>query len=160
LSGDSRVSLVIHYAEIGTKGNNRSFFEDHLERNLVEKLEPIGKFKVELLNQRLLVHNLDDPEGWKGAMAVLREVFGVAWLARVVECPLDYQGIREAAVHELELLKKTSNPASFRVTAKRANKSYELSSQQLAVRLGDDVMKSPGCTSTSHTLKLPSSWTS
>ena len=139
-----RVSLVAHYAEIGTKGNNRSFFEDHLHRNIVEKLEHLGKFKVELIDQRILVRNERDPDGLKEATAVLREVFGVAWLARVVECSLDYQSMKESAVGELELLKESSKPASFRVTAKRSNKSFELSSQQVAVRLGDDLLKESG----------------
>ncbi len=139
-----RVSLVPHYAEIGTKGNNRSFFETHLERNIAEKLQPLGDFKVELLNQRILVHKEDDLVGWEDAIAVLKEVLGVAWLAKVVECRLDYQSIRDAALQELELMKKDSKPTSFRVTAKRSNKSYELSSQQLAVRLGEDMMKGSG----------------
>ena len=139
-----RTSLVVHYAEIGTKGNNRSFFENLLERNLLEKLAPIGRFGVELLDQRLLVSGEDDPDAWRGAVAVLKEVFGVAWLAKVVECPLDYQGVRHAAVQQMEHLKQASKASSFRVTAKRANKRYELSSQQMAVRLGEDVVKGTG----------------
>lgn len=134
-------SLVVHYAEIGTKGNNRAFFENHLERNMLEKLEPLGRFKVELVDQRLLVSRRGDPEAWREAMAVLKHVFGVAWLAKVIECPLDYEAVRESAVGEMALLKETSQPSTFRVTAKRANKSYELSSQQMAVKLGEDLMR-------------------
>lgn len=137
-------SLVVHYAEIGTKGNNRSFFEHHLERNLLEKLEPLGKFKVDLVEQRFLVSKPGDPEALRDAASVLKDVFGVAWLAKVVECPLDYQGVRKAASAEMALQRDESNAATFRVTAKRANKSYELSSQQMAVKLGDDVMKDTG----------------
>ena len=110
MAGFPRTSLVVHYAEIGTKGNNRAFFENQLERNLLEKLEPLGKFKVELVDQRLLVSKHDDPEAWRGAMAVLKEVFGVAWLAKVVECPLDYEGVRKAAVDEMACSKETSSP--------------------------------------------------
>ncbi len=139
-----RVSLVVHYAEIGTKGNNRAFFEHHLERNLLEKLEPLGKFKVVLIDQRLLVTSHDGPDAWRGAMSLLKEVFGVAWLAKVVECPLDYEGVRKAAVEELAAVKQESNPSTFRVTAKRANKNYELSSQEMAVKLGEDLMKETG----------------
>ena len=117
-----RTSLVVHYAEIGTKGNNRAFFENHLEKNLLEKLEPLGRFKVNLVDQRLLVTN-GDLTAWEGVMAVLKEVFGVAWLAKVVECPLDYEGVKLAAIGEMAALKETSNPSTFRVTSKRANKS-------------------------------------
>jgi tRNA uracil 4-sulfurtransferase len=138
-----RTSLVVHYAEIGTKGNNRASFERQLEKNLVEKLERLGSFGAELLDQRFLVTS-DDPGALPEAMAALKEVFGVAWLAKVVECPLDYDGIRLAAVREMAALKATSGPSTFRVTAKRANKSYELSSQQIAVKLGEDLVKETG----------------
>jgi len=144
MPGFPRTSLVVHYAEIGTKGNNRAFFEHHLERNLLEKLEPLGAFNVELLDGRLLVSKRDDQVSWQGAMDVLKEVFGVAWLAKVAECPLDYEGVRKAAINEVAALKAGSSPATFRVTAKRANKSFELSSQQMAVRLGEDLMKETG----------------
>ncbi len=134
---------MVHYAEIGTKGNNRAFFENHLEKNLLEKLEPLGRFKVELLDQRLLVTS-DDPDAWQAAMSALKEVFGVAWLAKVVECPLDYESVKLAAVGEMAALKETSSPSTFRVTARRANKNYELSSQQMAIKLGEDLMKETG----------------
>lgn len=145
MGGVPRESIVVHYAEIGTKGKNRSFFENHLERNLLEKLEPLGEFKVELLDQRLLVSNKGgEPDALAAAMVALREVFGVAWLAKVIQCPLDYRGVRDAAIRQVESLKRSSRPSSFRVTAKRANKSYELSSQQMAVRLGEDLMRETG----------------
>ena len=144
MAGSPRVSLVVHYAEIGTKGNNRGYFENQLERNLLEKLEPLGKFKVELLDQRLIVSKQNDEAALRGAMGVLKEVFGVAWLAKVAECPLDYEGVRRAAIDEIANLKETAAPSTFRVTAKRANKSFELSSQQMAVKLGEDLMKGTG----------------
>ena len=68
----------------------------------------------------------------------------MAWLAKVVECPLDYEGVKLAAIGEMAALKETSNPSTFRVTSKRANKSYELSSQQMAIKLGEDLMKETG----------------
>jgi len=139
-----RASLVVHYAEIGTKGNNRSFFENHLERNLQEKLEPLGDFQVEMVDQRFIVSKPGDSDALNDAAAVLKEVFGVAWLARVVECPLDYQGVRRAAASEMAMQREASDSTTFRVTAKRANKSYELSSQQMAVKLGDDLVRETG----------------
>jgi tRNA uracil 4-sulfurtransferase len=144
LTTAARTSLVVHYAEIGTKGNNRSFFEHQMERNLLEKLEPLGTFKVDLVDQRFVISSPGGPEALGDAMAVLKDVFGVAWLARVVECPLDYQSVRKAAAAEMMLQRDRSNAANFRVTAKRANKSYELSSQEMAVKLGDDLMRDTG----------------
>jgi tRNA uracil 4-sulfurtransferase len=144
MAAPPRTSLVVHYAEIGTKGNNRAYFENHLEKNILEKLEPLGGFKVELVDQRFLVSKQGDPEAWRDAMAALKGVFGVAWLAKVVECPLDYESVRRAAASEMAHVKATSHPSTFRVTSKRANKGYQLSSQQMAVKLGEDLMKETG----------------
>ncbi|HUI00751.1 MAG TPA: tRNA uracil 4-sulfurtransferase ThiI [Nitrososphaerales archaeon] len=138
-----RRSLVVHYAEIGTKGNNRAFFETHLEKNLLEKLRPLGDYQAELVNQRLVVSGPPTAR-WDEAVAALKEVFGVAWLARVVECPLDYPSVKAAAVEELEAAKLATGAATFRVTSRRANKGYPLSSQQMAVKLGEDLAKETG----------------
>jgi thiamine biosynthesis protein ThiI len=177
-----RRAVVVHYGEIGTKGNNRPFFENQLQKNLLEKLEPRGGgFSVECVDQRLLVravaqgaHDDEQDEGKKknereGAVIpgpevfslatttttttsarqdvmsrVLKDLFGVAWFASVVECPLDYQSARAAAVDELEEVKRDTGAQTFRVTSRRANKRYELSSQQMAVKLGADLMKETG----------------
>lgn len=138
-----RTSLVVHYAEIGTKGNNRPFFESRLERNLLQKLEPLGGFTVQKVDQRLIVSHRSDPEAWRTALSALRSVFGVAWLARVVEASPEYPQVRRAASAELSAA-KASGASSFRVTARRANKGYPLTSQQMAARLGEDIMGDTG----------------
>ncbi len=140
----SPASLVVHYAEIGTKGANRSFFEAQLERNLREKLEPLGGFKLAFVDQRLLVRLEDFPALKQSAVAALKEVFGVAWFAEVVEAPLDYDGVRRVAIDVLGTLRERSKASTFRVTARRANKNYSLTSQQLAVKLGDDLRNETG----------------
>lgn len=134
---ETRASVVVHYAEIGTKGNNRPAFEGQLERNLLEKLDRVGRYKLELVDQRIIVRG-EEPES---ALSALREVFGVAWFAGVVECPLDYDAAREAALRLMSELKEAKGVSTFRVTAKRANKKFELSSQQVAVRLGEDLLR-------------------
>lgn len=138
-----RTSLVVHYAEIGTKGNNRSFFENRLERNLLEKLERLGDYTVQKVDQRLIVSHRSDPEAWRAALSALRGVFGVAWLARVVESSPEYRLVRIAAAEELAGA-KASGASSFRVTARRAYKQYPLSSQEMAAKLGEDLMGDTG----------------
>ncbi|MDA4118784.1 MAG: tRNA 4-thiouridine(8) synthase ThiI [Thaumarchaeota archaeon] len=141
---DSTTSLVVHYAEIGTKGANRSYFEALLERNLREKLERLGGANLAFVDQRLIIHLEDSPGLKQMAMAALRDAFGVAWFAEVVEAPLDYDGVRRVAVGVLAALRERSSPTTFRVTAKRANKNFELSSQELAIRLGDHLKTETG----------------
>ncbi len=137
----SRISVVVHYAEIGIKGNNRSYFERRLERNLALKLEPLGRFTIDLLDQRLIVSSESAEPDWRPVLEATKEVFGVAWSAKVIESPLDYASARDLAVREMSRLKHSPGFSTFRVTARRANKSFEMSSQQMAVALGDDLAK-------------------
>ena len=162
-------SIVVHYGEIGTKGNNRPFFENQLQKNLLEKLAPHGTFKVECVDQRLLVREATTPAEAEIATTtstsigrtepaasgvplpsgeltegILKGLFGVAWFARVVECPLDYQSVKAAAVGVLDDLKRSTGAQTFRVTCRRANKRYELNSQEMAVKLGADLMNETG----------------
>jgi thiamine biosynthesis protein ThiI len=136
--------MVVHYAEIGTKGANRSYFEAQLERNVREKLEPLGWFKLAFVDQRMVIRIEDFDAMKQRAIATLKDVFGVAWFAEVVEAPLDYDGVRQVAIEVLGDLRERSKSKTFRVTAKRANKDFELSSQQLAVKLGDDLKNKTG----------------
>lgn len=139
-----RTSLVVHYAEIGTKGNNRGYFENQLAKNLSEALAPLGRFRVELVDQRVFLSSEDGPGALRAAEDALRGVFGVAWFAKVLECPLDFRAVKETSVSVMEGLLEASRPSSFRVTAKRANKAYELSSQQMAAKLGEELVKETG----------------
>lgn len=136
-------SLVVHYGEIGTKGNNRPFFENQLQRNIREKVQPLGVFEVKLHDQRFIL-SAENHEALLRAVPILKDIFGVVWLAQVFESPLDYPNAREAAVEQLLELKASTDAVSFRVTAKRANKKFGLSSQEMAIRLGEDIVKETG----------------
>ena len=100
--------------------------------------------KLALVDQRLIVRLEDSLTQRQRAIALLKDVFGVAWFAEVVEAPLDYQGVKQVAVAVMAEARERSNASTFRVTAKRANKNFELTSQQLAVRLGDDLKNETG----------------
>lgn len=138
--------IVVHYGEVGTKGDNRVFFESCLAKNIRQSLAPIGRAAgVRKLNQRFLVTVEEDdvPE----AMDRLARVFGVAWFAPVEMAPLEYSAILEKATALLGGSGRGAEgerPDTFRVSVRRANKSFEMGSQDMARRLGDDLIGALG----------------
>lgn len=131
--------LLVHYGEIGTKGANRPFFEEMLERNIRTALAGLDGLKVRRTRQRIFV-TVED--GFLSeAKTRLGSVFGIVWYAPVVSSPLSYENILGTA---RMLLAGSPPDSSFRVSARRSDKSFAMDSQELARKLGEDLMKSLG----------------
>jgi len=131
--------FVVHYAEIGTKGANRPVFEEFLERNIRTSLAGLSGLKVRRDHQRVFV--LVDDDSATDAKRRLAKVFGVAWYAQVESSSTSHEAILETAV---KVLGERARGTSFRVSARRADKTSELSSQALARKLGEGIMERLG----------------
>jgi tRNA uracil 4-sulfurtransferase len=131
--------FVVHYGEVGTKGDNRVVFESCLGKNIRSSLGELDRVEVRKLNQRFLVSI--DEERVAEAKEKLACVFGIAWFAQVESAPLEYPAILEKAV---ALLRSASDGKegrrTFRVSVRRPNKSFGMSSQDVARKLGEDLI--------------------
>ncbi len=132
-----KAQIVVHYGEIGTKGNNRNIFESCLERNILSALHSVQVLAIRKQNQRFLVDVADADLG--RALDRVSETFGVSWCAAVDSVELSYDRISERVI---ELLgSRATVPVTFRITARRANKDFQMSSTDLTRRLGADVVE-------------------
>ncbi len=132
--------LVVHYGEIGTKGNNRDVFERCLARNIVSNLHPTALLSMKKLNQRFLLEL--DQQSQQKAMKRLGETFGISWYAAVETVELSYEKMMRKVIEVVE--NAGGGIRSFRITAKRPNKDFPIASTDLAGRLGADVVKKLG----------------
>jgi len=125
---------VVHYAEVGLKGRNRSFFERTLIRNITNRLEPLGDVRVERMSGRLLVRMKEPLEeaAWEER---LRTIFGIAYFAPVIPASKDFETIKDIVLRNLP-----SEPvSSFRVKASRADKRFPLTSLEIERELGEAI---------------------
>ena len=130
-------TFVVHYSEIALKGKNRPEFTRYLRRNLRTSLLRLGPVKLTQSQSRFIV----ECEGDEGsAVSALQNVFGVAWFAPATILPADYPAILEEG---LEIARK-SNAATFMVDARRADKSFPMSSLDLARALGAEIVQATG----------------
>jgi thiamine biosynthesis protein ThiI len=129
--------LTVHYHELALKGANRPVFERTLRHNLAEALRSIGPAKVRSLAGRILIETEADPER---VLARVTRVCGVAHAVRVEPFDWDVDAVGEAAAR----LVRDRAPATFRISAKRADKSFPMTSVELDREIGARVHEATG----------------
>lgn len=125
---------VVHYAEIGLKGRNRSFFERTLAENIIKRFHGVDSVRVERMRGRFLVR-ASSPLSESVWEERLRTVFGIAYFAPAIPVSRNLEDIEEAILSNFP----PEPPGSFRISASRADKSFPLTSLELERRLGEAV---------------------
>jgi tRNA uracil 4-sulfurtransferase len=131
-----RPALVVHYHEISLKRGNRPLFLRHLRRNVERALADTGPAAIEQLSGRILV----DLEGHPAAEAArdrVARVFGVASVTLAYRTPSTLPAMKAL----LERLLEGRAFPSFRITARRAFKTYPMTSVELNRALGAFVLE-------------------
>src|SRR2546428_1351359 len=131
--------VIAHYHELALKGRNRPFLVDRLVRNLREALHGITHCHVESLAGRIRI-SLDDPIQWATIKTRLDAVFGLANFAPAIHIPSHLETMTKAICESVQSL----SFHTFRVTAKRADKSYPLTSMDVNRHVGAAVVERTG----------------
>lgn len=128
--------LLVHYHEIALKARNRPFFVNQLVRNLKRATADFPVRRVQKLPGRLLLELAGENAAQEVAERV-RRVFGVANCCSALRCDLDLEALKDTAAKAL-----AGRPfQTFRVTARRAYKTFPLTSPQLNEILGTFVLE-------------------
>jgi len=135
-------SVVVHYQEIALKGNNRPWFIARLARNLRQATADLGVRDVRVLMGRIELV-LDADVSWPAVRERLARVFGVANFAKAGRAPLDVETIASAILQDLD---GTISPRTFRVSARRADKRFPLTSPQIEREVGGRIKEARGWT--------------
>ena len=142
-------TILIHYHEINLKGNNRGWFENHLQQHIVSRLKGLNYVTVQRFGGRLLIE-LNTDSQVEEITRRLKMAFGVANLVVAREIPAELESIQTG----LSELAKETRFQSFKIDARRGTKEFPLNSQQLNQQLGafvqgltktDVRLVEPGC---------------
>jgi thiamine biosynthesis protein ThiI len=132
-------SVVVHYQEIALKGRNRPWFVARLVRNLREAVADQDVREVRALMGRIEVVLGPDAE-WPAVRDRLIRVFGIGNFARAGRTKLDVEAIASEILQDLG----ETNPATFRVSARRADKRFPLTSPQIEREVGGRIKEARG----------------
>ena len=134
----SKINYIIcHYSEIGLKKGNRSFFEKHLVDNIKRVVDPSLIFFVKRISGRILISLTD--QGIKSEDIIeesLGRVFGISSFLFCVKVNQDIKDIGKASIYLL----KNKAFKTFRISSKRSEKVFLLTSQQINEEIGGVVL--------------------
>jgi len=135
-------SAIVHYHEIALKGGNRPWFIARLVRNLRALTAELGVTRVRALMGRIKLE-LDPTAEWETLAEQLRLVFGIANFAQAGHVlGVDLDKVADAVLADLG----DRQPGSFRVSARRADKRYPLTSPQIEREVGGRIKQAKGWT--------------
>ena len=132
--------ILCYQGEMALKGLNRASFESVLAKILRYRVKDLGKFKVYKAQSTMYVEPSDEQAEARVGDAYERisKVFGLAALSRAAVCEKDFEVIKATAAKYLEHALR--NAKTFKVEAKRSDKSFPMKSPELCRELGAHLL--------------------
>jgi tRNA uracil 4-sulfurtransferase len=132
-------SVIVHYQEIALKGRNRPWFVARLVANLRRATSDLEVQAIRVLMGRIEIVLGPDAD-WDAIRDRLSRVFGVGNFAKAGRAPLDVDAIAREILADLGDLQT----GTFRVSARRADKRFPLTSPQIEREVGGRIKEARG----------------
>jgi tRNA uracil 4-sulfurtransferase len=132
-------SIVVHYKELALKGKNRPWFIRMLVRNLQVALGGLHVPAIRSVMGRIEIE-LGPQTDWPAVRDRLRKVFGIAYFSPAGRGPLDLDVLASEILSGLG----DRQAESFRVTARRTDKRFPLTSPQIEREVGGRIQEKTG----------------
>lgn len=132
-------SIVVHYQEIALKGKNRPWFLGRLVRNLKRALSDLDVVAVRSLMGRIEIQ-LGPGTSREQAGERVRRTFGIANYSYARRTTLDLDEIARAILDDL----RDRTCSSFRVSVRRADKRFPMTSPQVEREVGGRIKQARG----------------
>ncbi|NLL47789.1 MAG: tRNA 4-thiouridine(8) synthase ThiI [Firmicutes bacterium] len=126
--------LLVRYGELSLKGRNRKTFEDLLLTNMRARLADLPHGRITKTFGRIYLETKDN---WADLAERLQGVFGIVSVSPVLKRDLDLEDIQEGA----SLIIQDTPGKTFKVEARRPNKSFPLTSPEICRALGGHVLR-------------------
>lgn len=130
----SQSLFLIKIGEIKLKEGNRKYFLTKLKENILSKFRNEAEAKIAIHDNRmfLTVHDM-----WEQyAQQVLSTTPGINGWALAQKISSDFESISQAAIHTA----KNFPSGTFKIEARRSDKSYPLTSYEIACEIGSAIL--------------------
>lgn len=126
--------ILVKYGEMALKGLNKSTFENVLVKNIKRRIKSLGRFEITRAQSTIYIKPLEDCADVNEAAERLKKVFGIAALCKAAVCEKTFDSIKDTALDYLSDCLRYAK--TFKVTAKRADKSFPMKSPEICRELG------------------------
>lgn len=130
--------IMVKYGEIALKGLNKHTFEDMLIRNIKRRLKKCGEFEYSRRQSTVYIKPLNDDADIDAAIGHLKTIFGIAAIQRSAQLPKNWDDIVALGMPYLEEV--LSSVKTFKVDAKRSDKSFPMKTPDLQRELGGAIL--------------------
>ena len=131
--------LLIKEGEIALKGLNRSSFESVLIKNIHYRLKDLGPFRIQRAQSAIFIQPLEDVCDLDLAVERLQQIFGIAAFSRAAVVEKDFEQIKQVSCRYLAEDLRTA--ATFKVDAKRSDKTFLLNTPAITRELGGYLLE-------------------
>lgn len=130
--------ILIKNGELALKGLNRSTFESVLVKNIKRRMQGLGAFVISRSQSTITIEPTEAGFDMDEAVERLKKVFGIAGFQRAAAVEKDMTEILSVAK---EYLADTlSEISTFKVEAKRSDKSFPLTSPEISREVGGALL--------------------
>ena len=131
--------ILAKNGEIALKGLNRRKFEEILMRNIKWRLQELGKISLSCMQSTIYITPEDSAfYDFDGAIKALRHVFGIASISRAIVLEKNMDDILSHVCDYIE--NDLFDASTFKVEAKRSDKSFPLTSPQISAEVGGKIL--------------------
>ncbi|MFW5890831.1 MAG: tRNA uracil 4-sulfurtransferase ThiI [bacterium] len=130
-------NISMSLGEIVLKGRNRGYFENKLNQSL---RRVINDKNLKIYRDRGKVF-LDIDNNIDEMIKKISKVFGIVVVSPCVKIDSDFEEIKKKVVEYVNFKKRNEKIETFKINAKRADKSFSVKSMELNNILGGEVLK-------------------
>lgn len=130
--------ILCKYGELILKGANRSHFEHMLIKELKFRASFYGKFSVWQSQSVIYIKPEDEFADIDGMFEAASTTFGIVGVSRAAEAPKDMDSI--CAIAREYLPRFLSDVRTFKVEARRSDKTFPLNSLEISAQVGGAVL--------------------
>src|SRR5699024_10654353 len=140
-AGLGELCVLMKLGEIVLKGSNRKLFERRLHNNIRSSVRDLGDVRLSQRGAGVIILRKRDASDLEIAEIADRmsHVMGVVWVHLVRRVPKDLDAITDVAVRSM-----ADREGTFAVRARRRDKRFEMTSSELAGRLGARIIGAHG----------------
>ena len=134
--------FIVRCGEVALKGMNKPYFERMLVERIKKLLKKFNGVSVKR-HEGLIFVRADEHLDKNAIIREISKVFGVASISPAVECESTMEAIGKAAVDYMMTAIEERGIKTFKVEAKRADKTFPVKSPDIGRQIGAEVLK--GC---------------
>ncbi len=131
--------ILCKYGEIALKGLNKSTFESVLVKNVKRRLKRFGRFDYFRSQSTLYISPLDDDIDMDEILEQVGHIFGIVKMCKAIELDKSLDAILNDTTEYLS--DALEDAKTFKVEAKRADKSFPYKSPEICTELGHTILE-------------------